>query len=201
MHPPAKSRLQRKGYIMILCGGALAGPGGPSPAREEDAMKATSRLLQAIGLALALQVLSACGAPTAAPTPASTATPAPDPAAETHALVQAWVDAYHSLDADAYMSYFAEDAVYLDMAIKDFGTYNRDMLDRAVHSTFQEEGFKIEITSFFVSPDGKFAAAEGTYYDLNKAGRQVPMPMAIILEIRDGKIVKETDYYDRSPVK
>ncbi|MGE5248810.1 MAG: nuclear transport factor 2 family protein [Bacteroidota bacterium] len=164
-------------------------------------MKNKRSLLHAIGLALALQVLAACGAGPATPTPAPTATPAPDPAAETHRLVQGWVDAYHAKDADKFMSFFAEDAVYLDTAIKDFGTFSRDSLDRMVHSTFQEEGFKIEVTSFFVSPDGKFAVAQGSYYDLNKAGKQVAMPVAMILEIRDGKIIKETDYYDRGPVE
>lgn len=138
-------------------------------------------------------LLAACGAPGT-----SSAT---DSADRTRVLVQGFVDAYHALDADKFMSYFAEDAEYLDMALKDFGVYSRDALDRSVHSTFKADGFKVEIVSFFVSTDGKFAALEGTYYDLNKSGQQVGMPMVIILEIHAGKIIKETDYYDRSPVK
>ena len=167
-------------------------------------MRNKMRLFQVAGLILALLLLAGCGAPPplpATPTPGPTATPSPDPAAETQVLVQGWVDAYNALDADKFMLYFAEDAVYLDMAMRDFGTYTRDMLDRSVHSTFRQEGFKVEITSFFVSPDGKSAAAEGTYYDVNKAGKQVAMPFVIILEIQNGKIIKETDYYDRTPMK
>lgn len=138
-------------------------------------------------------LLAACGAPAS-----GTGT---DTAEKTLKLVQGYVDAYHALDADKYMSYFAEDAKYYDMGLRDFGAWDRDALDKAVHSTFITEGFKVGIDSFFVSTDGKFAALEGTYYDLNKAGRQVGMPMVIILDIQDGKIIKEVDYYDRSPVK
>lgn len=143
-----------------------------------------------MGLAL---LLPACGASPAGGSAGSVK--------KTFALVEGYVDAYHALDADKFMSYFAEDAVYLDMALKDFGAYSRDALDRSVHSTFKGEGFKVEVVSFFISPDGKFAALEGTYYDLNKSGQQVGMPMVIILEIQESKIIKETDYYDRSPMK
>lgn len=138
-------------------------------------------------------LLAACGAPAS-----GTGT---DSAEKTLKLVRGYVDAYHALDADKYMSYFAEDAKYYDTALKDFGAWDRDALDKAVHSTFVEEGFKVEIDSFFVSTDGKYAALEGTYYDLNKTGRQVGMPMVIMLDIQDSKIIKEVDYYDRSPIK
>lgn len=141
--------------------------------------------------------LSACGAPAVAPKP----TPMPDPAVPTRALVQGWVDACHALDADKYMSYYAGNAVYHDMSLTDLGLYSRDALDRVVHSNFKQAGFKVEITSFFVSTDGKRAALEGTYYDLNRSGKQVGMPIVILLEIRDGLIIRETDYYDRSPIE
>lgn len=138
-------------------------------------------------------LLAACDAPAS-----GTGT---DLAEKTLKLVQGYVGAYHALDADKYMSYFAEDAKYYDMGLKDFGAWDRNALDKAVHSTFDDEGFKVEIDSFFVSTDGKYAALEGTYYDLNKSGRQVGMPMVIMLDIQDGKIIKEVDYYDRSPIK
>jgi ketosteroid isomerase-like protein len=163
-----------------------------------------SLLFLTLGLLL---LLASCGTPEAASTPTPIPTPTPDPAKETGVLVQGYIDAYHALDADKFMSYFADDATYFDTALKDIGVYTRAALDRSVHSTFsaaisaEGKGFKVEINSFFVSPDGKFAALEGTYYDFNKFGRQVPMPMVIILEFRDGKIIRETDYYDRGPVK
>lgn len=156
------------------------------------------RILQTTSLVL-IVLLASCNAVAAEPTPMPT--PTPDPAAETSVLVQGWIDAYHALDADKFMSYYAEDAVYLDVSMKDFGTYTFEMLDRNVRHTFDNEGFKVEIVSFFVSPDGKFAALEGIYFNLNKYGRQVGMPMVIILEFLDGRIIRETDYYDSSPVK
>lgn len=152
--------------------------------------------LTIILLAAALLLVS-CGTSQSTQAP----TPTPNPVNRTTLLVQGWVDAYHALDADKFMSYFAEDALYYDMAMKDFGAFTRDALDRAVHSSFKQEGFKVEISSFFVSTDGRFAALECTYFDLNKFGRQVGMPAVIILEIANGMIIRETDYYDRGPIE
>jgi hypothetical protein len=161
----------------------------------------TRKLLYLIPFAILVLLLASCGTPTAVPSPTAAPTPTQNPVAGTQALAQRWVDAYHALDADMYMSLFAPTAVYYDMSLKDFGAYTRDALDRAVHGTFNQPGFKVTIDSFFVSPDGKRAALEGTYYDLNKAGIQVGMPMVTLLEIQDGMIMKETDYYDRGPLR
>ena len=158
----------------------------------------TKLFFQILSLIL-LFLLASCGSPESAPTSISTATP--DPADQTILLVQGYVDAYHALDADTFMSYFADDAEYYDMAMKDYGVLTREALARGVHSSFIQEGFKVEINSYFVSRDGKYAALEGTYYKLNKYGRQVGMPTVIILEIRDGRIIRETDYYDSGPIK
>ena len=114
---------------------------------------------------------------------------------ETRKIVQGWMDAYQSLDADKLMSYYAEDVVYLNVVIKDFGTVTYNGLNKSIHKDFQKEGFRMELVSSFISPDGKFAAVQGNYYDLNRSGRQISMPIAIILEFQDGRIVRETDYF------
>jgi ketosteroid isomerase-like protein len=120
---------------------------------------------------------------------------------ETRKVVQSWMNAHQSLDADKLMSCYAEDVVYLNVVIKDFGTVTYDGLNKSIRKDFQKDGFRMELVSSFISPDGKFAAIQGTYYDLNSAGRQISMPIAIVLEFRDGEIVKETDYFDGWQIK
>ena len=132
--------------------------------------------------------------------PQATATshpsPAPDPVDEIYQLLQGWMDACHGVDAEKYMSYYSESLTYLNVAIKDFGTITYDDFNTNTHDDFRQEGCDIEFNLFFISPDGKSVAIEGTYNTRNRSGRQVSILIAIILEIQNGKIVRQTDYLD-----
>lgn len=128
-------------------------------------------------------------------------TPAPNPAMQTYQLVQGWMDACNALDADTYMSYYSEELVYLNVAIKDFGIITYEDFNRSTHDDFGQEGCKIDFNAWFISLDGRYAAVEGVSHALNRQGRQVDMPVAIILEFQDGRIIRQTDYLDDSPMK
>lgn len=134
-----------------------------------------------LAVALAI-VLSACGQQGAG-------------ASETPALVKAWISAYESKDADKFIALYSDDVYYADWAIGAFIT-GKDGWSSGVRSTFPEEGFAVKVNSYFVSSDGRFAAVECIYSNKDRQGRIVSMPMASILEFKNGKIVKETDYYD-----
>jgi ketosteroid isomerase-like protein len=69
----------------------------------------------------------------------------------------------------------------------------------AIAQTFQEPDFQFKANSSFVSDDGRSAIIVGTYADVGKDGKVASVPMVILLELRDGKIIHETDYYDGSP--
>jgi hypothetical protein len=51
--------------------------------------------------------------------------------------------------------------------------------------------FEAEIASYFISPDDRFAAAQGMLTD-----HGITVPAAVIIEFKDGKIYKETRYLD-----
>jgi len=116
-------------------------------------------------------------------------------AAQTEALVREWVSAYEAKDADRFIALYADDIYYADWAIGAF-IEGKDGWSSGVRSTFPEAAFAFKATSSFVSADGRFATVEGSYSDNDNEGRVVTVPMASVLEFRDGKIVKETDYYD-----
>ncbi len=51
--------------------------------------------------------------------------------------------------------------------------------------------FQVRVTSYFISPDGQFAAAQGTFSMYGKT-----VPAVAILEFKDGKIHKESWYHE-----
>ena len=119
---------------------------------------------------------------------------------DTQALVKAWISAYESKDADKYIALYSDDIYYADWAIGAF-INGKDGWSSGVRSTFPEEGFGVKVNSYFISSDGRFAAVECIYSDKDSQGRIVSMPMVSILEFKNGKIVKETDYYDAGALR
>jgi ketosteroid isomerase-like protein len=57
-------------------------------------------------------------------------------------------------------------------------------------SKFSDEKFKSKLNRFFVSADGHFAAVQGIYDD----AKTMSTPMVILIEVKDGKIIKQYDY-------
>ena len=156
-------------------------------------MKLTRSTLLASALALILLVSAACGA----------AQPARgDSPAEAKAVVKAFVSAYEAKSAKNYLAVFDADAIYSDVgrsSIRNAGSmYVRD-LQSAIAQTFQEPDFQFKVNSSFVSDDGRFAAIDGVYTDVGKDKKVVSVPMVILLELKGGKVIHETDYYDGSP--
>lgn len=148
-------------------------------------------LLPLIGLGLILLIAIGCSAPQ----------PTPAPAVEAESIVKAWIAAYAAKDADKYLSLFGSDGEFMDPADPGFkGTGPQKMrnLQEMMKGGFATKEFAYKITSYFISPDGRFAAAEGTYTYMGNQGKVVTTPCASILEFKDGKITKETVYYDGS---
>jgi ketosteroid isomerase-like protein len=114
-------------------------------------------------------------------------------------LTAAYVSAYEAKDAGAYLSLFSPDADYVDYAVQVHAKISalRDELFRS----FERQTFRLQIRSFFVSADGRFAALQGTYTDIARSGDPVSVPIISVLEFRDRKIIKEILYYDGSPFK
>jgi hypothetical protein len=156
-------------------------------------MKQGRAWLLAGALALSLFVSAACGA--AQPTGGGAL-------AGSKAAVKAFVSAYEAKSAKDYLAVFDKDAIYSDLgraSIRNAGSmYVRD-LNTAIAQTFQEPDFQFKAKSSFVSDDGRFAAIDGIYTDVGKDKKPASVPMVILLELRDGKIIHETDYYDGSP--
>src|SRR3990170_6772264 len=114
-------------------------------------------------------------------------------------ITRSYASAYEAKDAGAYLSLFSGDADYVDYAVQvhaKIGALKEELI-----RSFGRETFRLLIRSFFVSADGHFAALQGTFTDTARSGDVVSVAIISILEIRGGKIIKESLYYDGSLFK
>jgi ketosteroid isomerase-like protein len=110
-----------------------------------------------------------------------------------------YVSAYEAKDVRAYLSLFSKDADYVDYGVQVHAKIS-DLREELLRS-FKRKTFQLHIRSFFVSADGRFAALQGTYTDTARSGDVASVPIVSVLEFRDGRIFKESLYYDGSLFK
>jgi ketosteroid isomerase-like protein len=63
-------------------------------------------------------------------------------------------------------------------------------------SFFGNSYLQLKCESYFLSADGSSAALLGTYTDFTESGHTATVPLAEILKLRDGKIIRLDEYYD-----
>ncbi len=157
---------------------------------------------QMIGFTVFLLLAVACSAVQPAPAPAPTLippTPTPSPASVAETIAQQYAVASNTKNADLYLSLFSSDAVTMDYGVN-YGPFRVMDIKDDVYTNFASKYFQYKITSFFVSADGRFVAVEGIYTDWVRGGNNTASaPCLAILEIKNGKIVKESLYYNSAP--
>lgn len=162
-------------------------------------------------LGILLLGVAACAGPAPVPIPTPTApmptptipVPTPvSPVAIAESLAQAFIAANASKDAVAYLDLFSYDAVYMDngnaTARKEGVVYMRNGRSYVIY-LFSLKNYGLKMDSHFVSGDGGFIALSGTYTNTGKDGNPASVPIAVILEVKDGKLIREDVYYDPSP--
>jgi hypothetical protein len=111
----------------------------------------------------------------------------------TESILKDWIAAYATQDdANKFISLFGDDAEWMDWGepmFKESGPQKIKDMEEIIRSSAHT--FKVKITSYFISPDERFAALEGLLTDHGKT-----VPSAVILEFKDGKIHRETWYHD-----
>jgi len=111
-------------------------------------------------------------------------------------MVRDWIGAIQALDLDKTVSFYADDIISEDPAYQ-YRFTGRGEVKSMYVSVYALPDVKFEYTSSFVSGDGQWAAAEWIWSG-TKGGESYSIPGVSILEIRDGKIVRETIYYDKT---
>lgn len=145
----------------------------------------TARIRAALGCVLTLILMT--GAATAL---AQDATPASSPS-----IMQAYGDAWSSGDAKEVGALYTEDAVRDDVPT---GTSSegRAAIEKLAEALFASDNdVRLEVTDGFVGET--WAVVEWTFAGVHPAtGREVTFRGASVLELTDGRISEERDYYD-----
>jgi steroid delta-isomerase-like uncharacterized protein len=117
-------------------------------------------------------------------------------------MLQDWNEAWNAHEVERILSYFTDDVVFEDLG----GA--RVMRGKATMTTWINEtlsafpDFRTDIKSLFVSGDwaGIEWVASGTLrgqlFHLKPTNRSYSVRGASIMELRDGKIKRNVDYYD-----
>jgi len=117
-------------------------------------------------------------------------------------MLRDWNEAWNAHDVDRILSYFTDDMVFEDLG----GA--RVIRGKAKMRTWINEtlsafpDFRTDLKSLFVK--GKWAGSEwvasgslrGKLHHLKPTGRSYSVRGASIMELRDGKIKRNVDYYD-----
>ncbi len=159
-------------------------------------------LLLFVGLSLLSVMTASCSNLPSSPTPTLPPPTPTSPIPATENLAQAFITTYEAKQAADWLALFSNDALFMDNgsphARKEGVRYMRD--DQTyVKYLFSLPHFSMKFGSHFISDDGRFIALSGTYTFTGKKGELASVPIMIILEVEDGKIIREDDYYDGSP--
>ncbi len=111
-------------------------------------------------------------------------------------MLQEWEAGLRSRDLEKTMANYGDDIVWEDAATGDRATGKEELRSMVVW-LFSIPDVKWDVTSSFVSRDGKWAANEWVWTG-SYGGQDFSISGASILEIREGKIVRETIYYDKT---
>jgi ketosteroid isomerase-like protein len=148
-------------------------------------------------LSMSFVMLVACTAPS--PSASSSSSPAVQDAER---IAQAFISSYEAENAPDWLKLFSRDALFMDngnaTSRQEGAVYMRDN-ETYVNYLFQLKNFSMKFSSYFVSADGRFIALTSTYTNTGKDGNPASVPMQIILELKDGMIIREDDYYDSDP--
>ena len=132
-------------------------------------------------------VLSACGRVEAM-------VPDDPYAKESQVVVEKWIVAFKDLDAEALLSLYSDEVTFVDCGYNiNCDTERLVDLQGAVPIAFREEGFKVETQSYMITASGRYAVLQVMYAE--PPGIPTSTPATVILEFKDGKILKEMWYY------
>jgi hypothetical protein len=114
----------------------------------------------------------------------------------TQALVEQYIHAITSYDPAALESLFSEDYVY-----SDFGRFIRTETRGNIIYMLTEEmslrDYKAEIYTYTITSDGRFAVLQYLYSEIQPStGNWAAAPVYNVLEFKDGKINRESLYYN-----
>jgi ketosteroid isomerase-like protein len=110
------------------------------------------------------------------------------PAARTAAVVEAFADAWAGDDPEALSAFYGNEVRSYDATAPGYA-FDKETIDDAIRNGWTGGGFEVELTSYFVSADGRFAAVLGTF------SSPAAQPYVSLLAFEEARLVWVYDYY------
>jgi len=117
-------------------------------------------------------------------------------------MIREYLETWNTHDLDKMVSFFTDDCVYENLARGQTYRGKEEIKAWAKMSFDAIPDFKLDVTSLFVS--GDWAACEwvmtgtqtGSAPDLPATGKSFSVRGSTIVQLREGKIARNTDYWD-----
>jgi ketosteroid isomerase-like protein len=164
------------GFVFLLLA-ACNPPIAPSPSPTPSASLAPSTPTSS--------VTRTSAPPTLTPTPSVTAT---------DQLIKGFAAAWAADDPDRLLSYYSTDVKSYDSTSGGL-IYGYWTIDSVLHLDWANGAFVVNIPSYFVSYDGRFAATLGTFSQKDSSGAYILTPYVSLVEVSGDKLVWIYDYY------
>jgi ketosteroid isomerase-like protein len=149
---------------------------------------------------LTIGLLTSCTKPSTIPTEYPQPTTTADITVVKN-LAQAFISAYGSEQAGDLLALYSYEAIFMDNSTPYRSDWLYDLVRNSsnyVINLFENTSFGMKLDSYVVSRDGRFVVLTGTYTNIGKDGNLSSVPITIILEVKDGEIIREDQYYDNS---
>jgi ketosteroid isomerase-like protein len=102
-------------------------------------------------------------------------------------------NAWSSQNPDELLPYYSKDVKAFDAGSYHV-TYTYTIIENVVSTHVKNGDFYFELNSFFITDNGNFSAFIGTFLEKNGNG-YTSIPAMSMLEILDGQVIWEYDYY------
>ena len=113
--------------------------------------------------------------------------------------LQAICEAWNRLDNDALADLFAEDGLFED-PLNERAAHGREDV-RAITAPGMAALSECEVTLSAVVEHGDLGLCEGLFRSaLADGGGRFDFPFAMVVEMRDGRIARLTEYFDTAPL-
>jgi ketosteroid isomerase-like protein len=108
-------------------------------------------------------------------------------------------DAWERRDPDAVARLFAPDGRYEDPLFESVPVGPDEI--RAACAEAIDELAEISVPLRAVATTGDLVLAEGEFRSSTVAGGRLDFPLAMVLEVRDGLVVRFAEYFDTAPLR
>jgi hypothetical protein len=112
-------------------------------------------------------------------------------------IVDQYIKAYVSYDAEGLIALFHDDYVFMDYGLDD-GPLGKGNISYAIKEAMAEpDTWKAQFVSYTITPDGRFAVLEGSFSMGAKIyGDMASAPAYVVLEFQGDQVLSETWYYN-----